>query len=231
MRKLVVFALLAAVAVATGDILRATSFTLETDDEDGHVHRKEVAFGADGVPVADGAPEPSPNAAAPVVIDAIVNVGKFLWDVVKENKASVDYDEDWASATPKNADWLDLEGFVDKDSKLYKWTVKGPLGTEVARFGWKFSYQCKGSYNGKGKYIDVAGVSINNIYAGVGWKVNVNVSVPSKPTNKGTKKAPIASLPIEVGLRASSIIQSYVLKCRVIVDGECGLKISTCNGY
>jgi len=164
-----------------------------------------------------------------ITIDDLIAIGKKVWDIIKEGQPVVDYKNDWAGAIPKDADWMDLEGFQDMSYGPFAWTFKNTLGTTNVNFKWHFAYACKGSYNGHGAFLLNVGTAIEEIYAAWGYTVNVNATVDSNPVNYGTKVDPIAGLAVEVTMDVKSVIQSFTERCRVSIHGDCTAVILSCD--
>jgi len=162
-------------------------------------------------------------------IDKIIEIGKLVWDIVKDGKAVVDYKTDWSGAIPEGADWSDLEGFKDMNYGPFGWDFKNVVGVSNVRFKWHFTYSCKGSYDGHGAFLMNVGTAINEIYSAWGYNVNVTATVDDKPTNYGTKIDPIAGLGVEVTINVNSALQSFTERCRVSVHGDCTVEILSCE--
>ena len=166
-----------------------------------------------------------------VDIATIVNVALTVWDIIKENAPVINYATDYANAIPKDAGWLDLENFTDTKYGPFGWVMKDVLNLTLVEFKFYFSYACQGSYEGHGKFLDNVTPSIEHIYAANGWTVNVNTTIPERPTNYGTRVDPIAGLQVLVTLDARSVLQQFVHKCHVSIKGDCSVTILGCNGY
>jgi len=162
-------------------------------------------------------------------IDELIEIGKKVWEIIKEGQPVVDYKNDWAGAVPKNVKWDELEGFQDRSFGPFGWEFKNTFGVTNVNFKWHFSYACKGSYNGHGAFLLNVGTGIEEIYVAWGYTVNVNAVVDSQPTNYGTKVDPIAGLSIEVTMEVKTVIQSFTERCRVSVHGDCTAEILACD--
>ena len=169
--------------------------------------------------------KPASNA---VDIAKIAQVGKTVWDIIKDGRPVQSVSSDWAGAVPKGADWTELEGFVDARWGPFCWEYENLWGSTVAKFSWYFSWTCKGSYNRKGAYIMNAGVAIKEIYSAWTFNVDVTASVESNPVNYGTKANPIAGLAIQVQMKTSGLFQTYTDSCRVSLRGNCNAYYLSC---
>jgi len=160
-------------------------------------------------------------------IATIVTIGKTVWEIIKDGKPVVNYNDDWAGAVPEGVSWNQLEGFKDYRWGPFGWDFSNIVGMNNVKFSWNFIWSCKGSYNGHGAFIMNAGASIIEIYAAWGYTVDVSVTVDKTPINYGTKVDPVAGLAVEVTLDLKSVLQSFTERCRVSLRGNCdGVKIS-----
>jgi hypothetical protein len=162
-------------------------------------------------------------------IDQLIELGKKIWDIVKEGKPVVDYKNDWAGAVPKNVMWTDLEGFKDMTYGPFAWTFKNTFGSVNVNFKWHFAFACKGSYDGHGAFLMNVGTAIEEIYAAWGYTVNVQATVDPNPTNYGTKIDPIAGLNVEVTMDVKTVLQSFTERCRVSIHGDCTAQVLACD--
>ena len=169
--------------------------------------------------------EPQP---ANIDIGTIIEIGKTVWEIIKEGKPVVDYKTDWAGAVPKGVSWTQLEHFRDYKWGVFGWTFKNAFGAETVRFRWNFVWSCKGSYNGHGSFLMHVGAAVTEIYAAWGFTVNVVCTVDSNPVNYGTKVDPIAGLQVEVTLDVRSVLQSFTERCRVNLRGDCSAAKLSC---
>jgi len=172
---------------------------------------------------------------APVVppkdidISTIIQIGKAVWEIIKEGKPVVDYKTDWAGAIPKGLQWNELEGFTDYKWGPFEWDFNNVVGMTNVKFHWNFAWSCKGSYNGHGAFIMNAGAAVVEIYAAWGYTVDVTCTVDSNPVNYGTKVDPIAGLAVEVTLNVKSVLQSFTERCRVSLRGNCQAAAVSCS--
>jgi len=226
MRTFIAMFAIACVAMAvTEDVLRTTTITLTRPSlgpvEKAHANPTHL----------EGAPAKYfPSAVKDDIdIDKLIEIGKQIWEIVKEGQPVVDYSTDWAGAVPKDVGWMDLEGFKDMSYGPFAWTFKNTFGMTNVNFKWHFGYSCKGSYNGHGAFLTNVGTGIEELYAAWGYTVNVNATVDPNPTNYGTKIDPIAGLNVEVTMDVKTVLQSFTERCRVSIHGDCTATIISCD--
>ena len=162
-------------------------------------------------------------------IDDLVNQAKKAWAVVEESAPVVDYSVDYASAVPRDAGWLDLEGFVDKVSETRRWSLGAGNLTDLVVFSFAFSYACNGSYDGKGAFLDNVSPTVVHLKAAVGCSVSVNASIPGDPVNYGTEDDPVAGLFIDVAMDAKVKDLKVSKKCSAAIRGDCSFELITCD--
>lgn len=159
-------------------------------------------------------------AAGTIVLDAMVNLGKKVWDIIEKGKPKVDISMDTASAVPKGiTHWTQLEGWRDPISKLYRaqllQTPTLPLGDIYFRLVFLYG----GSVAGKGKYL--ANVAIMPAQMNIPYLHNVFArSQVLELMNQGTKTNPVAGMTLQLqwgqhfGFLSNEIFQSVGIHIR-----------------
>lgn len=103
-------------------------------------HKIEVWSGNDLVYEAtpDHSVKHEPSVTGP---GAIVQIGRKAWDFVKNNKAVVNYEDDWSGAVPQiyEDDWRSLHGWDDVKSDKFRFHYK-IAGKTVSELSWRVSY-------------------------------------------------------------------------------------------
>jgi len=161
----------------------------------------------------------------------IVAIGEKAWDLVKNNKAVVDYSEDWAGAVPQDYvdDWASLYGWEDQKSEEFRFHYKVG-GDTVSELKWKYTWSAKGrDSNDVGEYIMNGGCTIEKLYARAGQTLNSKVSSRS-PLNYGTPDQPIAGIDIELSFTSASAFNSETTTCTVTIRGDAKYKLKECHG-
>ena len=169
--------------------------------------------------------------ASAINVADIVNIGKLAWNVVTDGQQVVNYNEDYATAIPRNASWGDMYNFENYAAGPYGWRFIDFAGARTMEFSFYFTANCNGSYAGHGKFLTNVGATVSTVYSSWGFRVDVNCSPPEKPVNSGTPQDPLAGLEVFVSLQVTTALQTFVKKCLAAVLGDCRLKIIVCEGY
>ena len=140
-------------------------------------------------------------------LDLIVNIGKFLWDIIQVGQATVDVKTDFANALPVGLKVDALSNWQDPLFKTYKFTFKNFLGMRAVHFNYKVSYTHGGQYNGNGRYLANVIVVPSKIYVMWGYNLSADVTVP-KVVNAGSKENPIAGMQLHLHWKISSIFST-----------------------
>lgn len=162
---------------------------------------------------------------------AIIQIGKKAWDFVKNNKAVVDYDDDWAGAVPQTYqdDWRNLQGWKDVKSDTYRFHYK-IAGDTVSELKWRYAWSAEGrDANGIGRYVINGGARIEKLYAKVGQTLTAKVS-SNEPVNMGTVEDPIGAIDIEVSFTSASVWNSATTTCTVKIMGNSKYDELSCKG-
>ncbi|WGX75258.1 hypothetical protein QJS64_14595 [Paraclostridium bifermentans] len=118
---------------------------------------------------------------------------KFESKIIKNNwscngiESNVNFNSVSISVLPIDANWYDMEGFIDKMYGPFNYTIENKNGDIIAKLDFYFTYSCKGSFNGNGKYLADATVSPKLIFASPGCYLDCNVSA-SAPKTMGLKR-------------------------------------------
>ncbi len=143
-----------------------------------------------------------------IIIDVIVNLGKKLWAFVEANKPVVDIKHSYANALPKGVISSDtLQGFSEVQFRSLRYSGKNGFGNNVFDVTYTLVHRYGGNYDGEGSYLENVTVLPQKVE--VLWGYNLSMSVDSISTvNVGTKKAPVASLLMQVNTKVSTVIKS-----------------------
>lgn len=161
----------------------------------------------------------------------IVEIGKKAWDLVKNNEAVVDYDQDWCGAVPEiyAEDWSSLAGWKDVHSEEFRFHYK-IAGDTVSELKWKYAWSAEGhDAEGVGRYVMNAGVHIDRLYARAGQSLKASVTSLA-PLNYGTVEDPMAGINIQVSFTSASAFNSATTTCTVTVRGDEKYEVRDCEG-
>lgn len=146
-----------------------------------------------------------------VDIDAIMNLGKKAWEIIKANEPVANINFTFANALPQGiANASELTGFSDIQSRsirlwgtnLYGITVYDVTLTAIHQFG--------GSFDGKGRYLSTVSVIPSQVNVLWGYTVDYKVENVST-TNAGTKSNPVASMALHAKFKVSTILKKTEL--------------------
>lgn len=132
------------------------------------------------------------------VLDQIVNIGKWIWDLVQKNKPAVSYQVNKAQAMPKNvANWAELQSWQPPRTAAYTASYKNAYGSEVVRFKFRVFYLYGGNLDGKGAYLANVSVIPDELNVAWGYSFDAKVEVP-EVVNVGTKENPMAGMTVQL---------------------------------
>jgi len=157
-------------------------------------------------------------------------IGKAIWQIIIDNKPQSSANLVQNAVLPAGTTWSDLEGFVAYRWPNFAWTQENLYGVKVVEFDWEWDWQCKGSYNGIGAYLQNAGAFEKDLYVAWGYTVNVGMSVLN-PANIGSKANPIAGAQMSLSMDVSTLVNKLTSTCKVELNGDCSSALFACDGY
>ncbi|PCI39318.1 MAG: hypothetical protein COB53_03420 [Elusimicrobia bacterium] len=140
-------------------------------------------------------------------IDRIINIGKKIWEVIKENKPVVDVKTDYATAVPDGiTHWSQLATWKMPKGTAYRLTAKNGYGFNAVNLTFMVTRTWGGSYKGKGQFLH--GVAVEPLKRDVSWgyTLNMNASVPST-VNSGTSEDPIAAMSLVLDWTIKTVLK------------------------
>jgi hypothetical protein len=176
-------------------------------------------------------PPPTPPSAAAAydrglegAVGEIVNAGKTLWDVMKDNRPVSNSTSDFANAIPQGATLTDVSGWEPTPRTVllhYHTESYVGLSTDIyLTISWYFN----GAYRGTGQYINAATVIAAGDVA-FGQTVNITASINS-PMNLGTQELPIGALPVRIRLTQSNVFQNRTVAWDGLLEGNGAARIA-----
>lgn len=128
-----------------------------------------------------------------------VNIGRFVWSLVKDNQPQADECSEYATALPIRAeDWRKMDGWQPTKTEIYQITAKNLLGQQVVDITYAVRLTYGGRYKGKGHYL-VAAIIPMRVEPHSGFHASVSAEVNKASIhNYGTIADPIAGLTAEV---------------------------------
>lgn len=209
-----------------------TPMFLDITTEDGTVtHRVKLNNKVKELPTAEIPANRSVATVDKANVDpaTIWQIGKALWQLIEDNKPTVNYTTDWAGAVPENvSNWEDLAGWQSFASPGYKFEFKNFVNMRLSELDWVFSCQYGATYQGKGKYLTLCGASVANVYAYLSEHVTAQVK-GSHPFNAGTPEDPVAGLNVQVIMNSKGNFESTTVSCMVTVKGDGTYTVVQCD--
>lgn len=156
-----------------------------------------------------------------VVINAIINIGKKIWNLIEDNKSVFVLESDAATAYPQGiTDWRQLEGW--KAPRLFNYQIiyKNAFGMNMIDATFRVLFTYGGSYEGKGKYLSRVTVIPGHVWLfPVGMGLNAQALVPNV-VNVGTKESPIAGAEVVLKWTATDPLQKFENSAVFFVRGD-----------
>ncbi len=133
--------------------------------------------------------------------EGFVNLGKFAWEVVKDNRPKVNLSADYVNAVPKDVPWDQLSAPVGTNTDRWKWRGPGWLSDDFW-FLMELSYTYGSRYRGGGAYITNATVNVIDHYVGLGgYHIDITCKIGNvEPAPNSRTNAPVPRIPIDVSL-------------------------------
>lgn len=126
-------------------------------------------------------------------------------------ESNISFNSVSVSVLPKDVEWYEMEGFVDRKYGPFDYIFKSIKNEVVGRVKFNFSYSCKGKYNSKGFFLANATVYPKLLFASSGYYLECNVSA-SNPRNYGTEDEPIPGVDLKLQVRIKSYEKLKVLE-------------------
>jgi hypothetical protein len=134
----------------------------------------------------------------------IINLGKKVWDIIKENAPVANAASEFANAVPAGADPFSMEGFSELKYKSF--IIEGvKAGIKVYSVEATMVHQYGGKFQNKGHYIESASIIPSNINVAPFHKIDFKTTKVSV-TNVGSAADPVAALAMHLVVRASSVV-------------------------
>lgn len=165
-------------------------------------------------------PFPTPGVGGPGgTIRDIINTGKEIWDVIKNNRPTRTESYEMASALPKGVSaWNELHSWKLGKSKIYQVKYKNSLGMSVIDFKYRVVFAYNGT-DGVGRYLSRIGYAPVEVTVGWGYNFNAKGKVNAL-YNVGNKEAAIAAAELQLDWSAESNFSNYKKSVNFTVNGE-----------
>merc|ERR1712048_1135879 len=156
-----------------------------------------------------------------VTPDQIVEIGKVVYQAVKDNQPVINVATDWAGAVPKGiTNWADMENWeTPVKSQPFKIEFRNGVGLMLTNFEWTFAWKYGGSYQGVGNYVTQAGIQISDAYGYLSEHLDVSVQ-SLNPLNYGSVAGPVAGIDIIVSVTSHGLFKRTTKTCTMTVKGD-----------
>lgn len=159
----------------------------------------------------------------------VIQIGKFIWNVIENNQAVVNLTEDWGAAVPKGVtQWRELQHWKNTQLGGFKFEFKNFLGMRLTEFDWTWIWKYNGNVNGTGLYVTEAGAAVDQIYAYLTENVNVHVNA-FHPINYGTKAHPIGGIDLQLTMTSAGCFEKTEVGCHITMRGNGEHEIVSCD--
>lgn len=137
--------------------------------------------------------------AAPNPIDwtKIINIGKAIWEIIKENRPVVDTSYTAANALPGGVSrWTDLAGWQTPMMRRFSANYKNSFGINVVTYDFAVISVWGGHAAGRGRYLADVRVIPQHIDVFAGFSLNAKAEVAAV-FNVGTYDNPVAGMTLQ----------------------------------
>jgi len=140
-------------------------------------------------------------------IDKIINIGKKVFDIIKEGEPVVNITVDYATAYPEGEHhWSHLQNWSAPAQSVRRLEVLNGLGRTTIDVTYMILYTYGGDYYGRGKFLTAVSIQPLSVRVDWGWKLDLACNVPDMTVNNiGTSENPIAALQLNMEWRARSL--------------------------
>lgn len=158
-------------------------------------------------------------------INSIVNIGKTLWTIVKENKPVVNMQTDHVSAIPGNVkNVYALNNWSTPRTRTYQIVYQNGFGSNVLEFVYRIVFSHSGNLDEKGHYI--ANAAIYPVHLKVAWGYSFNAETFVPPAvNLSSKENPVAGLEMHLGWKLETPIQHTQRTVSAFLDGTGNIEV------
>jgi len=139
-----------------------------------------------------------------VDIDALILIGKKIFDIVKQGAPVVNIKKDALAVVPKGIHvWTELSGWKEPITKVFSVQMFNGFNQAVVDMRLKVSAVHGGSYQNIGSYL--SNVVLIPSYVKASWGITLDVWTEARePVNMGSTGAPVAGLGLDVHYRAKT---------------------------
>lgn len=152
-------------------------------------------------------------------LNNIVNTGKFIWEIIKENKPTLNVSKQSASALPDDLSWTEMQCWNLPASKTYEILYSNGFGVQVVAFQFQIQYTYGGHYKGVGRYLNQVTILPKHIDVLWGYNFDAQITTPSI-VNINTSDFPVAGMELQVDWTISTLVKKSRQVMSFFVTGE-----------
>jgi hypothetical protein len=133
------------------------------------------------------------------VLDEVINIGKQVWEIIKNNGPVVEAKTMSGHALPRGIQcWDELSGWQMPRAQSYQVSYKNGYGMEVVKFRFRLIYTYGGGFKGVGQYLTNASVQYSDINVLWGYIFNAYVEIPQVINMGRHGEPPLAGMQLTV---------------------------------
>jgi hypothetical protein len=155
-----------------------------------------------------------------IILDALVNIGKSVWNVIQAGRPKVNLDTDVASAVPQGiSSWAELDSWKDPVAKLYRTQLLSVNQKSLGDVYYRLVFTYGGGYRGAGKYL--TNVTIMPAQLSVPYLREFYAQTKvTELINHGTKDNPIAGMSLVLSWGIESVFNKTIQSISLHVRGD-----------
>jgi hypothetical protein len=141
-------------------------------------------------------PVPGGIGGASINPTVIVNLGKQIIDIIKENRGVASVQVDYANALPMGVQNVEeMSNFSSLQFQTFEGQATNGFGQEVVKIVYTLVHQYNGNYQGTGQYLSTVSVIPSEIKVAWGYSVNFKTSkIQAYLSDRSTEGNPVAGL-------------------------------------
>lgn len=155
-----------------------------------------------------------------IALDAIVNIGKTVWEVIKAGRPKMNLDLAIASAVPQGINsWTELDSWRDPIAKLYRTQLYSANKAYLGDVYYRLIFTYGGRYHGVGSYL----TNVTVLPAQIQIPYNKDFYAQAKVAdivNQGTRKDPIAGMTLNLTWGIDGIFSKSMQSISFHVRGD-----------
>ncbi|MCJ8278181.1 MAG: hypothetical protein MJK18_15175, partial [Bdellovibrionales bacterium] len=153
-------------------------------------------------------------------INQLINLGKELWQIVKDGEPELNFQSQSATAFPAQAQCLfNLTSWSIPQSRTYRVSYKNGIGSEVISMTYKLIYTFGGQFDGRGNYLANVSIHPAQIYVGWGFKFDAQVHIQDI-LNIGSAESPEAGMQVALEWSVGNVLNKHQSQDIYFIQGS-----------